>query len=166
MNLEHGDGISTPTFYRRKWIGPHSRPDWCRCAWMQMCLEAVHWALDGKLSRSLALWRQSGPTRACYITLRAPSHGTLSQTVSTWERVCTNDTWFSKLILPSFPSHCEAVKSWVLTSRNGCPPVLLCMSFAIQGTAFTWSQISMGIENKILYHKTIPEASKKVLISQ
>ena len=162
MKLEHGDGISTPTFYRRKWIGPHCLPDWCRCAWRQ-CIELLtvnyrdRWRCGGSPAR---------PVRAI-LRVRAPSHGTLSQTVSKpWERVCTNDTWFSKLILPSFPSHCEAVKSWVLTSRNGYPPVLLCMSFAIQGTAFTWSQISMGIENRILYHKTIPEASKKVLISQ
>ena len=50
---------STPTFYRRKWIGPHHRLDW----W-EMCLEAVCWALDSKLSQSLALQQQSGPTRS------------------------------------------------------------------------------------------------------
>ena len=55
---------STPTFYRRKRIGPPHGPDW----W-EMCLAAVQQTPNRKSSRSLAFQWQSGPSCAqvlCY----------------------------------------------------------------------------------------------------
>ena len=54
IGVETRQGWGCYTFYRRKWIGPHHRPDW----W-EMCLEAVRRALvDGKLLRDR--WRCGG----------------------------------------------------------------------------------------------------------
>ena len=94
VGVETRQGWGCYTFYRRMWIGPHHRRDW----W-EMCLEAVRRALvDGKLSRSLALRRQSGPTLTCgcQFTRQAPPHAyvTIFQTVcKPWERDTGSYQW-------------------------------------------------------------------------